>query len=458
MKNIPRLFAALLFLPLAACASPRAATPPAAAFGDFRDCAPTPPMGWNSYTSFGGSVTEAEVMANARFMREKLLPLGWEYVVVDFRWYDPRAIACGEEGSRRSGEWPLATDAFGRLQPDPVRFPSAAAGKGFKPLADQLNGMGLKFGMHIMRGIPRQAVRANTPVEGSDFKAAQAADTRSTCSWCNDMYGVADNAAGQAYYDSLFRQYASWGLDFVKVDDLTFPYSKHEVEMVRKAIDKCGRTIVFSTSPGATPVGQAKHVASQANMWRVSPDFWDGWNQLRGHFDLGHAWEGEIGGGRWPDLDLLILGHVGARSVGGPRMTRFTRDEQRLVMTLWSIARSPLMIGADLPKNDAFTDSLLTNREVIAVNQHSGRNRQLFRRGDQVAWIADVPDSKDKYLAVFNLGNAPQAVETPLAETGIQSACRVRDLWEGKDLGKAEDSFKTTLPPHGAGLYRLIQK
>jgi alpha-galactosidase len=442
---------AVLFMTAAGFSS-RAATPVAP---DFAEWSPTPPMGWNSYTSFGGSVTETEVMANATAMKEKLRVYGWEYVVVDFRWYDPDAIKCGEEGSRRKGDWPLESDAFGRLLPDPVRFPSAAGGKGFKPLADKLHGMGLKFGIHIMRGIPRQAVKANLPIEGSAFKAKEAAATKSLCSWCNDMFGVTDNAAGQAYYDSLFRLYATWGMDFVKVDDLTYPYSAHEVEMVRKAIDRCGRKIVFSTSPGATPVTQTKHVAALANMWRLSPDFWDTWKQLRHQFDLAAAWESAIGNGRWPDLDLLILGHVGTRSVGGPRMTRFTRDEQRMLMTLWCIARSPLMIGADLPKNDAFTDSLFMNKDVLAVNRRSIGNRQLYRLGDEIAWVAGVPDSEAHTVALFNLGELEKELALSLKDVGVSGSCSVRDLWSGSLLGDFTGEFKARIAPHGAGLYQV---
>ena len=239
--------------------------------------APTPPMGWNSYDTYGSSVTEEEFLTNATYVKEKLRSHGYQYVVVDFRWSD--ATAANYDPNGIGG--PLHADAFGRLIPAPNRFPSSADGKGFKPIADKVHAMGLKFGIHVMRGIPRQSVTANTPIEGSKFRAADAANTGSTCYWCQDMWGInAATEAGQDYYDSIFRLYASWGVDYVKVDDLSSPYHQAEIEAIRRAIDRCGRPMVFSTSPGATPVESAAHVAKHANMWRISTDFWDKWEHL----------------------------------------------------------------------------------------------------------------------------------------------------------------------------------
>ena len=332
---------------------------------DFHQWAQTPPMGWNSYDNFGDSVTEAEVLDNADYQRRILLPHGWQYVVVDYRWYDSGAHDNNPNG--RAGV-KLDMDQFGRLIPTINRFPSAANGQGFAPLADKIHAMGLKFGIHIMRGIPRQAVQANTPMEGSPFKAADAANVKSTCGWSPDMYGVdATKAAGQAWYDSIFRLYASWKVDFVKVDDLSLPYSAAEIESIRKAIDQCGRPIVFSTSPGGTPVDRARHISANANMWRVSGDFWDNWGDLNRAFDLAAAWAGVARPGCWPDQDMLPLGHIGLRCVGGSHTTKFTRDEQRTLMSLWCMTPSPLMVGANLPENDDWTLSLLTNDEAIAI-------------------------------------------------------------------------------------------
>jgi hypothetical protein len=252
-------------------------------------------MGWNSYDAYGSNVDEAQVLANARYLRRFLQPYGWDTIVVDFRWYDPATATTPDAGL--PGE-PLTMDRCGRLLPAPGRFPSAAGGAGFRGLADQVHAMGLRFGIHIMRGIPRNAVLADLPIEGSPFHAADAADTGSTCPWCPDMYGIrGGTAAGQAYYDSLFRLYASWGVDYLKMDDASRPYHAQDIAAVRRAIDRCGRTIVYSLSPGETPVGQGARVAALANLWRVSNDFWDGWDALEHEFAYGAAWRTSRSGG-----------------------------------------------------------------------------------------------------------------------------------------------------------------
>ena len=297
---------------------------------------------------------------------------------------------------------------FSRLQPAPNKFPSAAGGKGFKALADTIHAKGLKFGIHMMRGIPRQAVAQNTAIKGTTARAADVADKNSICPWNSDMYGVDMSKPGaQAYYDSLYEMFASWGVDFVKVDDLSRPYHWPEIQAIRRAIDKTGRPIVFSTSPGETPLTAGEHVEEHANMWRISDDFWDDWPALFAQFKRLNDWTPNRGAGHFPDADMLPLGAIRqVRGAGGGGWTRFTPDEQRTMMSLWAIARSPLMMGGDMTKNDNWTLSLLTNSEVLGVNQNSSRNRQLFNREGEIAWIADVPNSRDKYLAVFNTRNS----------------------------------------------------
>ena len=417
--------------------------------------APTPPMGWNSYDAFGSSVTEEEFLANASYLKEKLLPLGYNYVVVDFRWADATAANYNPNGIGG----PLEADQFGRLIPAPNRFPSAAGGAGFKPLADKVHAMGLKFGIHIMRGIPKQSVAANTPIEGSSFKAAEAADTKSTCGWCKDMWGVnATKPAGQAYYDSLFRLYASWGVDFVKIDDLSQPYHKAEVEALRKAIDKCGRPIVFSTSPGQTPVDQSAHVAAHANMWRVSGDFWDKWGSLNHAFDLAAKWAGVGGPGRWPDGDMIPFGKVGIRCVGKPRTSNFTRDEQVTLMSLWSLMPSPLMLGGNQPENDEWALSVISNREVLAINQDPlGKPaRRLSQKNSAEIWVRDLADGS-KAVGLFNRGEDVAAVTLSISEAGLSSQWKGRDLWAHKDLGNATPEITLNVPKHGSILLKFTK-
>ncbi len=367
-----------------------------AAESKFRTWASTPPMGWNSWDHFGTTVTEEQTKQQAEFMAARLKQHGWQYVVVDIQWYEPNAKSHDYQPGAV-----LTMDEHGRLLPAPNRFPSSKDGVGFKALADHVHGLGLKFGVHLMRGIPRQAVQQNVPILGTTVRARDIANQNSICPWNPDMYGVDMSRPGaQEYYDSVFALFASWGVDYVKVDDISRPYHEHEreIEAIRKAIDRTGRPMVLSLSPGETALSAAGHVTRHANLWRISDDFWDRWLSLEEQFGRLEKWNPHRVEGAWPDADMLPLGVL----VQGARSTRFTPDEQRTLMTLWSIARSPLMHGGDMTKTDDATLALLTNDAVLAVNQHSRNNRPLFNRDRLIAWTADVPDSPDKYLAVFN--------------------------------------------------------
>jgi len=367
--------------------------------------ASTPPMGWNSWDCFGPTVTEQEVKANADYMGGHLKEFGWQYIVVDIRWYVENDKAHGYNKK----DPVMIVDDYGRLIPAVNRFPSSAAGKGFKPLADYVHRLGLKFGIHIMRGIPRLAVERNTPILGTERNARDIYSTENLSTWLRDMYTVdASKPGAQEYYNSLFKLYASWGLDFVKVDDISWPYHKDEIELVRKAIDCCGRRIVLSLSPGPTPLEDAEHASTHANMWRIIGDFWDNWQQIDEHFSLFEKWIPYMRPGHWPDGDMLPLGRIGIRAEQGePRMANFTKDEQITLMSLFLICRSPLMFGGNLPDNDQFTSSLITNDEALGVLQQTRDNKLLFDDGDRIAWMADEVGTNDKYVALFYVDRKP---------------------------------------------------
>lgn len=414
--------------------------------------APAPPMGWNSWDCYGPSVTEDEVKANADYMAKNMARYGWKYVVVDIQWYEPKA---GPHGYRKNAD--LMMDEYGRLIPAPNRFPSSIGGKGFKPLADYVHGKGLKFGIHIVRGIPRQAVQQNLPVYKSKIEADQIADKVNVCAWLTDMYGVDTTRPGaQDYYDSILALYAGWGVDYIKADDMSSPYHAGEIEALSRALTKCGRPIVLSLSPGPADIARVEHLKANAQLWRISNDFWDRWQDLKRQFELCRKWIPYVGPGAWPDADMLPLGRIGIRAErGDDRQTRFTRDEQYALMSLWCIFRSPLMMGGDLPSNNQFTLSLLTNDEVLAVNQKSANNRELSARGDQIVWAADVPGTQSKYLAVFNIADdGPATIEIPLNELGLSGQCLVRDLWQKNDIGRYETTFQPTVPAHGGRLFK----
>jgi hypothetical protein len=362
----------------------------------YHSWAPTPPLGWNSWDCFGTTVTEQQIKEQADAMAKYLLPSGYKYLTVDIQWYEPES-----KGHSYDPKAMLTMDEYGRLTPGLKKFPSAADGKGFKPLADYVHSKGLKFGIHIMRGIPRQAVDKNLPVLGTTVKAQDIALKNSRCSWNPDMYGVdATKPEGQAYYNSIVQMYASWGVDFIKCDDISRPYDNvqtAEIEALRKAIDKTGRPILLSLSPGATPVKAGEHVMNNANMWRITDDFWDRWGLLVAMFERLDIWTPYRGSGHFPDADMLPIGIVDFK-----RPTNFTKNEQYTLMSLWAIGRSPLIFGGDMTKLDDFTKEMLTNPEMLKVNQQSTNNRQVSRDKNLVVWTADVPNSKDKYIALFN--------------------------------------------------------
>lgn len=363
--------------------------------------APAPPMGWNSYDSYNWNVTEAQVRANADYMRDNLRQHGWQYIVIDWAWYYPGS-GTGSPNQDADLNPRLRMDANGRLLPDTTRFPS-----GFKALADYVHAQGLKFGVHLMRGIPRQAVADNVPILGTSYRANQI-NNSTTASWLNLNWGLNMTHPGaQAYLDSVFQLLASWGVDFVKVDDIAAPtYRQSEVEGYRTAIQRSGRPMVLSLSPGPTPLTAGAHVQAKAHMWRIVNDLWDNWPSLDALFDRLRDWTPYRATGAWPDPDMIPIGRLAKQGpVGSPRYSNLTADEQRTLMTLWVINRAPLMWGGNLTENRASELALMTNASVLAVNQSSGNNRQLVGGSRQV-WAADVPGGDNKYVALFNRDGA----------------------------------------------------
>ena len=423
--------------------------------------AATPPMGWNSWNNFGLQITEAEFKKQVDYVAEKLKAYGYTYMVIDASWYSPSVSADKKSEFHHAGyaKHDANVDAYGRYLPAANKFPSAKGS--FKYLADYVHSKGLKFGLHIQRGIPWQAVEQDLPVMGSKMRAKDIANPADLCLWFNATYGIDMKVPGaQEYYNSIFELYASWGVDFVKVDDLSMPYHGDEITAIRKPVEKTGRNMVFSTSPGSTPVSARFHVLNNADMFRVSSDFWDTWPQLKQQFSFAKSWAVHAvhAPGRWPDLDMLPVGKIGARSgdAGGERFTRFTRDEQYTLLTLWSISRSPLIISNDLTQNDEFTIKLLTNRDVITVNQQGSNQKEVFNEKGIVAWTSNTPVKEGKYVAIFNLNDKDGDVDIPFEKLGLNKRYKVKNLWSGADMGLMQNSVNAKIPSHGAVLYQLV--
>ena len=418
-------------------------------------------MGWTSYDCFGGRAREEDIKANTDYQAEHLLKHGWEYVVIDIAWYAEYSAPRPAYAIER-----LNMDGYGRVIPSPTLYPSSAGGQGFKPLADYIHGKGQKLGIHIMRGIPRAAVEKNTPILGSAARAADIADRSSTCPWWEHTYGIdASKPGSQDYYDSIIKLYAEWGVDFIKADDMSFacrenrPCYADDIRMVSNAIDRCGRDMVLSLSPGPTSLADAEIVKRYAHCWRLSADLWDEWPHIYKNFEYCDQWNEHRGGGRWPDLDMIPIGKLeifpGEDLPGHvERWTRLTRDEQLTMMTLWYIFRSLLMVGANLPELDAWTLSLLNNEEVLAIVRNSHSNRQLYRIDDHVAWTA-ADDAGNHYLALFNLTEEAAKMQATLGQMGLKGSCMLRDLWQRTDVGAVNSVVSAEVPPHGVKLFGL---
>jgi hypothetical protein len=441
----------------------------------------TPPMGWNSWDSYGLTITEPQFRANVTVLKEKLLPFGYNYAVVDEGWFfqNPQDRPTPEKLI-------YAIDRNGRYVPVPSRFPSSvvkgaksakdSSGKGmkqhvtfqstnFNELSRWIHAQGFKFGIHIVRGIPRASVERNLSIEGSAFHAQDVADQNDACPWDPTNWGVKNNAAGQAWYDSLMRQYAAWGVDLVKVYCISsHPYKADEIRMIHNAIAKTGRPIVLSLSPGPTSLDNAAEVGELAQMWRISDDFWDYWasptkndypQSVLGQFTKLAAWAKYTKPGNWPDADMLPLGTLGpVPGEGKPRATRLTHDEQRTLITLWSMARSPLILGANLTKLDDWTLALLTNPTVIAIDQHSTDGHEVLHNGDAVAWLAKG-DAGKLYLALFNQSDT-EAKGKAFAAYGLdEKSYSVQDVWSRGNSSFPPGLEEITIPPHGCVLLEL---
>lgn len=425
----------------------------------------TPPMGWNSWDCYGPAVNEEQLLGNAQYMAEHLKEYGWQYVVCDIQWSEPTAGKFDPDYVPFA--W-LTLDEYGRQLPAPERFPSAAGGKGFGPIAEKIHSLGLKFGIHIMRGVPRLAVHQHLPVKGTQTTCDKIASSTSICKWNTDMYGVdARKEGAQAYYDSIFELYASWGVDFVKVDDIcntnAYPHNPYsaekEIEMIRKAMDRCGRDMVLSLSPGPAVIEKAWHLRQNANMWRITDDFWDRWDLLLAMFERCEVWERQVSPGCWPDCDMLPIGRIRLhmKDWGSSDWTQFTKEEQITMMSLWCIFRSPLIMGGEMRDNDEFTLSLLTNGEILRMDQKGTDAHQVYRTEKACAWKSLDSEDGSVYVALFNLSDEEKEITACFEELELSGTYQIRDLWAGKDQGTVEGKVAATIAPHGAAVYKLTK-
>ncbi|HLS65087.1 MAG TPA: glycoside hydrolase family 27 protein [Ruania sp.] len=420
-------------------------------------------MGWNSWDCYGTTVTEAEVLENAQVLAERLLPSGWDTVVVDIQWYEPTARAGGY-----NTDAPISYDEDGVQQPALARFPSAAEGAGFAPLAARVHELGLRFGLHLMRGIPRRVVAADLPVrdEAGTVVAttAEIADPASTCSWNSDNVGLdLTHPGAQVWLDRQIERIVGWGVDFLKVDDMLAPYHADAIEALHRAVTRAeerhGHQVLVSLSPGTDlSLAHLGHLRAHADMWRISDDLWDRWQDV--HAQLGRLarWAPHQGPDGWADADMLPLGRIGIRAERGqPRHSLLTADERRTLLSLWCLGRSPMFVGGDLPSSDQDTLADLARTDVLAVGRHSTGNAELLREGDLVLWGArgTGPEQGTAWAGVFSTADEPLRHRVPLASTGLDPATDITEVWSGRSVRPdGAGDLLLDLPPHGVALLR----
>jgi hypothetical protein len=276
----------------------------------------------------------------------------------------------------------------------------------------------------------------------------------------------------------MLKLYAGWGLDYIKVDCISdHPYRPTEIRQIAEAIQKTGRAIVLSLSPGPTAVEHAAEVAKFAQMWRISDDHWDVWHSahkpgdgefpfgVRDAFDRLAEWAPYVKPGNWPDEDMLPWGSLTPHpGWGDPRQSRETKDEQQTEFTLWAMARSPLILGANLTKLDDFTRSLISNREVLAINQKARRSGPVAHLPAGLenvrAWQAETDGAMGsaspyaKYFSFSNLDDKPVTIRVSWEALGLKGSHAARNLFDGTETRKS-DSIELTLPAHGSTIYRI---
>ncbi|KAL6139254.1 hypothetical protein ACLB2K_064531 [Fragaria x ananassa] len=445
-----------------------------------QELAITPPRGWNSYNAISWTITEKEFLQNAEIISKKLLPHGYEYVVVDHLWY--RRNVTGASADNLGFD---VIDEWGRPMPDPDRWPSSKGGKGFTEVADRIHKMGLKFGINVMRGINTQAVEANTRildpllgsvydhVNGKTWTAQDIGIKERTCAGMQNGFMSVNTTlqAGRFFLADLYQLYASWGVDFVRQDcvfgkDLDMNEISHASLLLRNR-----RPILYSISPGigATPM-MAKSVSSVVNMYSINGNDWDDWGDVVGRFDVARdfAAANMIGANSsWPYLDMLPLGWFNDADFneGQHRETNLTLEEQRTMMTLWCMAKSPLMFGGDVRKLDDTTYSLLTNPTLLEINSFSSNNKEFpyMKSKGLRSWVATGRQG-EIYVALFNLSSKKTTITAqksdlakalPGTKLTTRASCKGNEVWSREDLGIIEHSISISVKTHGTALVVL---
>jgi alpha-galactosidase len=384
----------------------------------------TPPMGWNSWNCWAGAVDQEKVLRSARAMVSSgLIDHGWTYINVDDTW----------QGTRDP-----STHA---LQPDPKKFPD------MKGLCDQIHAMGLKAGIYSTPWVMSYAGRLGGSAENPNGDKQ---------AWPGKLVRnkkILPCAVGKYSFAAVdAKQWGDWGMDYLKYD-----WNPIEIPQVREmadALKNSGRDIVYSLSNRAT-LSLGGDYAKLANCWRTTNDIRDSWASLQKTGFVQDPWSAYTGPGHFNDPDMLVVGYVG----WGPKLhsTHLTADEQYTHLSLWSLLSAPLLIGCDLDRLDPFTLNLLTNDEVLAIDQDAlaKQARRVPLTNQTFAYIKELEDG-GKAVGLFNTGPAAATVILKWTDAGLTGPQTVRDLWRQKNLGVSSDQLESQVASHGVVLLKLM--
>ena len=448
--------------------------------------AQTPPLGWNSFDSYGINIYEEVAMKEIDAFIEKLAPHGYEYFVIDNGWFaSPKSEMYKGYLMPVSGKDSpsvVSVDAYGIPVPAKQYFPN-----GLKPMIDKLHAKGLKFGVHLMRGIPRVAVDQNLPIKGTNYTAKDIYTTFDDCTWCKFMHGVDMTKPGsQEYYNSVFKQFADWGIDFVKVDHVT--HFAAEIEGYVKAIAQCGRPIVLSLSAGGTSNISYLETYKKTNMVRTTPDIWDEQVAIDRSFESMRKWQGLEQPGFWPDLDMIpfgelcILRRTELEKKGEKKASeqetgksyhwcRFTEPQKETFITQRAIAASPIMVGGSMINMDDHSMKLLTHPEMLACVKNSVHGKLIHVENDIEVWSAPIANKdrwghqeyiyKNGWTAVFNRTDKVQNVELSgkFLNFMMPGNYNISDVWGKQSVKDYKKGAKLnfTIEPNGVVFFKYSQ-
>lgn len=435
--------------------------------------AQTPPMGWNSFDSYGVYLHEKAAKDNLEAFAKKLKPYGYEYFVIDAGWFGEFKLQPGTMFPAEKHAAKMKFNEFGLLQPSDTYFPN-----GFKKLIGRCHELGLKFGLHLMRGIPRAAVKANVPIKGTKYFAQDIADTTSICNWNQQNYGVDMTKPGaQEFYNSLINQMAEWGVDFIKYDDIVpFP---EEVKAVANAIAQCGRPMILSLSPGGNVDPNHLEAFQKGHMLRVTPDIWDDQKGINECFQEWRKWHGKSQPGFWIDMDMIPFGQLQMMSPkpagvtgketkkelmdkiksgeiatfellagkGFNRWSEFTKDQMYTFITLRALSASPLMMGGDLPTLDDFSMKLLTDKEMLKCNQNGVMGILVYEAAGIEIWKTPKKNSKEGWIGIFNRTEEIKSISLKPENLGLDAIAsyKLQDVWNTSEVS----TFDFKINPNG---------